>query len=148
MDTPICRCAALCASLQRLVFCCVFLSRPVLMRFICFKKRPRVFFRALGPGKKAARCVHYLLPNGAGFRLLPSLMTSQLIWGDLLGGFRVCITWVYMPVGTGHWALWRDCGGRAISLVCRLPSLSLQSRPCSRADAPATRVLQPKLTGA
>ena len=38
----------LCAPLSSGSFFCVFLSRPVLMRFICFKKGPRVFFRTLG----------------------------------------------------------------------------------------------------
>ena len=37
----------LCAPLSSGSFFCVFLSRPVLMRFICFKKGPRVFFRTL-----------------------------------------------------------------------------------------------------
>ena len=37
----------LCAPLSSGSFFCVFLSLPVLMRFICFKKGPRVFFRTL-----------------------------------------------------------------------------------------------------
>ena len=43
----------LCAPLSSGSFFCVFLSRPVLMRFICFKKGPRVFFRTLS-GKRRA----------------------------------------------------------------------------------------------
>ena len=45
----------LCAPLSSGSFFCVFLSRPVLMRFICFKKGPRVFFRALQQGPPSSQ---------------------------------------------------------------------------------------------